>query len=66
MKKGRDFKGNHGLLARQKGFEPPTFRLGGQSYPFCGVYSILVLASVHILRVFKELRDNSKHFFLFI
>ena len=47
------------VLARQKGFEPPTPSLGGLTYPLEGVCNIRFL---HKIRIFRGLRGKIKLF----
>ena len=41
------------FLASQKGFEPPTLRLGGRTYPLEGVCNIRFLRKIRIFRDFR-------------
>ena len=47
------------FLASQKGFEPPTLRLGGRTYPLEGVCNIRFL---HKIRIFQGFRLKTKLF----
>ena len=47
------------FLASQKGFEPPTLRLGGLTYPLEGVCNIRFL---HKIRIFQGFRLKTKLF----